>query len=260
MQDKKPETQALEDDGLVVVPTPEYVKDLIEEHAQSRTHPDATLQDKGFVILSNDVGSDSETMAATPKAVKAAYDLANTANSNANVRLAKDQNGVDIPNKVEFVNNLGLRDTVNQALNAVSNSRKINGKSLSSDINLNAEDVGTYGRTEIDNLFGRKNFAKLEGNGWWQCGDTGLIIQWGMHRFQPLVENIVKLPKEFKHVCLSIQIVDAGGLAVPMAASPNGALNSFRAWVADRGFDFKGNEFNLIPDNVIVGQYIAIGY
>ncbi|MDC9614505.1 phage tail protein [Xenorhabdus khoisanae] len=82
MQDKKPETQILEDDGLVVVPTPEYVKDLIEEHAQSRNHPDATLQDKGFVVLSNDI-SGSETMAATPKAVKAAYDLANTANQTA---------------------------------------------------------------------------------------------------------------------------------------------------------------------------------
>ncbi|MEQ1977597.1 phage tail protein [Xenorhabdus sp. SGI240] len=86
MQDKKSETQVLEDDGLVVVPTPEYVKDsikeAIEEHAQSRNHPDATLQDKGFVVLSNNV-SGSETMAATPKAVKAAYDLANTANQTA---------------------------------------------------------------------------------------------------------------------------------------------------------------------------------
>ncbi|WP_370277153.1 tail fiber protein [Xenorhabdus bovienii] len=35
------------------------------------------------MILSNDVGSDSETNSATPKAVKAAYDLANIANKNA---------------------------------------------------------------------------------------------------------------------------------------------------------------------------------
>ncbi|MBD1229302.1 phage tail protein [Xenorhabdus griffiniae] len=117
IQDKKPETQVLEDDGLVVVPTPEYVKDAIEEHAQSRNHPDATLQDKGFVVLSNDAGSDSETMAATPKAVKTAYDLANTAtqnasnaNENASTRLAKDQNGADIPNKEEFIKNLGLAE------------------------------------------------------------------------------------------------------------------------------------------------------
>ncbi|WP_047686821.1 tail fiber protein, partial [Xenorhabdus sp. NBAII XenSa04] len=92
-------------------------------------HPDATLQDKGFVILSNDVGSNNETHAATPRAVKAAYDLANTAsqsannaNSNADTRLAKDQNGADIPDKDTFVNNLGLRDTVNQAENALQKS------------------------------------------------------------------------------------------------------------------------------------------
>ncbi|MCG3472495.1 phage tail protein [Xenorhabdus bovienii] len=120
MQDKKPDTITLDEDNLVVVPTPKYVKDSIEEHAQSRNHPNATLEDKGFVILSNDVGSDSETNAATPKAVKAAYDLANTANRNADTRLAKDQNGADIPNKEEFVKNIGLAGTVELAKNAVS--------------------------------------------------------------------------------------------------------------------------------------------
>ncbi|PHM46515.1 tail fiber protein [Xenorhabdus miraniensis] len=83
MQDKKPDVLVSDGCNLVIVTTPEYVKKAIEEHAQSRNHPNATLQDKGFVILSNDVGSNSETMAATPKAVKAAYDLANTANQNA---------------------------------------------------------------------------------------------------------------------------------------------------------------------------------
>ncbi|REF28113.1 tail collar domain [Xenorhabdus cabanillasii] len=114
IQDKKPESKALDDGGLVVVTTPEYVRDLvresIEDHAKSRNHPDATLQDKGFVTLSNDVGSDSETNAATPKAVKTTYDLANKANENADTRLAKNQNGADIPNKEEFVKNLGLAE------------------------------------------------------------------------------------------------------------------------------------------------------
>ncbi|CAM3879309.1 tail fiber protein [Xenorhabdus thuongxuanensis] len=112
MQDKKPDVIALDDDGLVVVATPEYVKEAIAEHAASRNHPDATLQDKGLVVLSNDTGSDSETMAATPKAVKAAYDLANTANqntlnNNSNLYLEKKQNGADIPNKPEFISNIG---------------------------------------------------------------------------------------------------------------------------------------------------------
>ncbi|EEI6587341.1 phage tail protein, partial [Salmonella enterica subsp. enterica serovar 4,[5],12:i:-] len=42
----------------------------------SRRHPDATLKEKGFTQLSNATDSESETLAATPKAVKAAYDLA----------------------------------------------------------------------------------------------------------------------------------------------------------------------------------------
>ncbi|WP_237386701.1 tail fiber protein [Xenorhabdus sp. Sc-CR9] len=83
IQDKKPDNLALEEDEFVVVPTPKHVKKAIEEHALSRNHPNATLQDKGFVVLSNDVDSNNETMAATPKAVKAAYDLASIANQNA---------------------------------------------------------------------------------------------------------------------------------------------------------------------------------
>ncbi|MCH2692968.1 tail fiber protein, partial [Escherichia coli] len=46
-------------------------------HEQSRRHPDASLTAKGFTQLSNATNSTSETLAATPKAVKAAYDLAN---------------------------------------------------------------------------------------------------------------------------------------------------------------------------------------
>ncbi|MGJ0580226.1 tail fiber protein [Xenorhabdus bovienii] len=129
MQDKKPDTTVLNDNNLVIVTTPEYVKDsikeAIEEHSASRNHPDATLQDKGFVVLSNDVGSDSETMAATPKSVKAAYDLANTANQNVNSRLEKNQNGEDIPDKTEFVKNIGLSGTVDLARNSVQGKQYI---------------------------------------------------------------------------------------------------------------------------------------
>ncbi|MGJ0580455.1 phage tail protein [Xenorhabdus bovienii] len=40
--------------------------------------------------------------------------------------------------------NLGLAETVDRAKNAVPNSRKINGKSLTGDVSLNAGDVGAY--------------------------------------------------------------------------------------------------------------------
>ncbi|EFC1526107.1 tail fiber protein [Escherichia ruysiae] len=65
-------------DPSVVIATREYVDETLKEHQQSRNHPDATLTQKGFTLLSNATNSDDETKAATPKAVKAAYDLANS--------------------------------------------------------------------------------------------------------------------------------------------------------------------------------------
>ncbi|HCN6367522.1 TPA: phage tail protein [Escherichia coli] len=70
-------TVALTVDNTMVMATVDYVNDKLKEHEQSRRHPDASLTAKGFVQLSSATNNDSETQAATPKAVKAAYDLAN---------------------------------------------------------------------------------------------------------------------------------------------------------------------------------------
>ncbi|WP_137654356.1 phage tail protein, partial [Escherichia albertii] len=123
-------------DTTTVMATQDYVDDKIAEHEQSRRHPDASLTAKGFTQLSSATNSTSETLAATPKAVKDAYDLAKgkytaqdattaqkglvqlssatnstsetfaatpkavkAAYDNAEKRLQKDQNGADIPNK-----------------------------------------------------------------------------------------------------------------------------------------------------------------
>jgi hypothetical protein len=64
------------DDSLIVA-TEEYVNDLLAAHEKSRNHPDGTLTAKGFVQLNSATNSTSETLAATPKAVKAANDNAN---------------------------------------------------------------------------------------------------------------------------------------------------------------------------------------
>lgn len=61
---------------------------------------DATLNKKGLTQLSNAVDSTSETLAATPKAVKVAMD-------NANGRLEKNSNGGDIPDKKQFARTIG---------------------------------------------------------------------------------------------------------------------------------------------------------
>ncbi|HBC1273665.1 TPA: tail fiber protein [Escherichia coli] len=64
------------------------------------TAQDATTAQKGIIQLSSATNSTSETLAATPKAVKTAYD-------NAEKRLQKDQNGADIPGKDTFTKNIG---------------------------------------------------------------------------------------------------------------------------------------------------------
>ena len=63
-------------DATTVMASQDYIDSKLLEHEQSRRHPDATLSAKGFTQLSSATDSPSETLAATPKAVKAAYDLA----------------------------------------------------------------------------------------------------------------------------------------------------------------------------------------
>ncbi|CDH00506.1 phage tail protein [Xenorhabdus bovienii] len=164
------ESVTLKVDPSVVLATREYVDDSIQKHSNSRNHPDATLKEKGFVILSSAVDSNSETHAATPKAVKAAYDFANAANNNANGRVPSGRkvNGkalsedihlkasdVDAYNKTET--DARVNDAKAQAKAANDNAggrvpagRKVNGKALNADIALNSGDVGAYSKGETD--------------------------------------------------------------------------------------------------------------
>jgi len=63
-------------DTSTVMATQDYVDSEIDKHAKSRNHPDATLTAKGFTQLSSSTTSTSETLAATPKAVKTVMDEA----------------------------------------------------------------------------------------------------------------------------------------------------------------------------------------
>ncbi|EJM3833052.1 tail fiber protein, partial [Salmonella enterica] len=74
----------------------EAIQAAIKSHV-----PAASLVGAGIVQLSSSVISDSETSAATSKAVKIAMD-------NASARMAKDRNGSDIPNKALFRQSLEL--------------------------------------------------------------------------------------------------------------------------------------------------------
>ncbi|HEJ9058692.1 TPA: phage tail protein [Serratia fonticola] len=85
--------------GDMVTATRDFVTAAIDDHAKSRNHPNATTAAKGFVQLSSVTNSASETLAATPKAVKAVNDAA--------VKLT--QNLADLPDKAKARANLGLK-------------------------------------------------------------------------------------------------------------------------------------------------------
>ncbi|HDL7325734.1 TPA: phage tail protein, partial [Yersinia enterocolitica] len=59
-----------------VIEVKQYADKLLSEHEKSRNHPDASKTEKGFVKLSSATTSDSEVLAATPKAVKTVADNA----------------------------------------------------------------------------------------------------------------------------------------------------------------------------------------
>lgn len=103
-------------------PKNSLINQSLKAHEQSRDHPDATLNDKGFVRLSSDLTSQSESLAATPKMVY-------QANENANERLAKNKNGADIPDKNEFIKNVGITPKAINAL-AITNNIYKNGQDV----------------------------------------------------------------------------------------------------------------------------------
>lgn len=80
----------------------QQASDSLKKHEQSRNHPDASTSEKGFVQLSSATDSNSEKLAATPKALKAV-------NENANGR--------------------------------VPSTRKVNGHALTADINVTSQDI-----------------------------------------------------------------------------------------------------------------------
>ncbi|CDG13156.1 phage protein [Serratia marcescens subsp. marcescens Db11] len=66
-------------------------------------------------------------------------------------------------------------------------------------------EVGARATTDyVNSTFGPKNTANFSGNGWWRCGSTGLIIQWGT--VGQGNDAQVTFPITFPNFCLSVQM------------------------------------------------------
>ncbi|WP_440866813.1 phage tail protein [Symbiopectobacterium purcellii] len=170
------ETVSLKIDPAVVLATRGYVDEAIATHEKSRKHPDATLKEKGLVQLSSATDSASETLAATPKAVKAANDNANgrvpsgrTVNGKAlSADIALGAADVGAYTKAETDTKVNAAtDAANNAATAAASAndnadsrvparRKVNGKALNADITLAAGDVGAYSKAETNTELEKK--------------------------------------------------------------------------------------------------------
>ncbi|HCQ7172779.1 TPA: phage tail protein [Enterobacter cloacae] len=177
-------------DISMVMATQDYVDNKLAEHEQSRRHPDATLTAKGFTQLSSATDSVSESVAATPKAVKAAYDLAkgkytaqdattaqkgivqlSSATDSASegvaatpkaVKAAYDlakgkytaqdattaQKGIvqlssatDSTSEALAATPKAVKAAIDNASGRVPSGRKVNGRALTSDISITAQDI-----------------------------------------------------------------------------------------------------------------------
>lgn len=302
---------ALSIDATTVMATQDYVDDKLAEHEKSRNHPDATLNEKGFTQLSSATDSTSETLAATPKAVKAAYDLADgkytaqdastaqkgivqlssatdsndegkaattkavkaaydlangkytaqdasttqkgivqlssatdsndegkaatpkavkAANDNAERRLAKEQNGRDIPNKPLFVRNIGLQDTVDKAEGAVQRT----GDTMSGKLNL--PQTSSFG-VNTDNELGGNSIALGDNDTGFKQESDGVI---GVYANSQKVAEITNT--EFKII---------GNASLVNGALLLGGLTHFLRNTAADDAGFGGNNVEIASWNGI---------
>ncbi|MDS0979528.1 phage tail protein [Citrobacter portucalensis] len=145
----------------------QQASDALKKHEQSRNHPDATTNEKGFTRLSSATDSTSEELAATSKAVNIVMD-------NANARLAKDRNGADIPNVALFLQNLGLVETINRAAGSLQKDQ--NGADVP-DKSSFLRNVGAVPLNPHGTIRNNGRMASADKPGWWlvDVADSGTV-------------------------------------------------------------------------------------
>ncbi|EHJ8982968.1 phage tail protein [Salmonella enterica] len=167
------ESVELSIDSTMVMATQDYVDDRLAEHEKSRRHPDATLKEKGFTQLSNATDSESETLAATPKAVKVAYDLANAKYTAQDATTARKgiiqlSNATDSTSETLAATPKAVKAAMDNANGRVPSDRKVNGHPLSGDITLWASDVKAISADAIGQITDNGTMASANTPGWWR--------------------------------------------------------------------------------------------
>ncbi|HAH5466489.1 TPA: tail fiber protein, partial [Escherichia coli] len=125
-----------------------------EDIASAVALEDASTTKKGIVQLSSATNSTSESLAATPKAVKAAYDLANgkyTAQdaTTAQKGIVQLSSATNSASETLAATSKAVKAANDNANGRVPSARKVNGKALSADITLTPKDIGTLNSTTM---------------------------------------------------------------------------------------------------------------
>ena len=256
------EAVTLKIDPAVVLATRQYVDSQLRAHEQSRNHPDASTTEKGFVQLSSSVTSDSESQAATPKAVKIAMD-------NGSARLAKDRNLSDLPNTALARQNLELGDSSTRNVGttagtvASGDDARITGAMQKSQNGGDIPDVAKF----LQNL-GLKSAAQRDvgtgtnqipdmasfaaGPGWMKF-PSGKIIQYGYQTSSSSGSVIVNFPIPFPTQCFGVTGAGTDASAANIAGCQiiDKAGFFLSAWLVAAG-----SVFNRTATNI---SWIAVG-
>ncbi|CNF52343.1 tail fiber protein [Yersinia enterocolitica] len=222
--DKKTDDKAIE--------VKAYADDLLAAHAKSRNHPDASKTEKGFVKLSSATTSDSEVLAATPKAVKTVAEAAAKALSDH----GKDANPHD--QYFQIANLLSEIKAQGPAALAETLANLSLGDAAKKGIASNAEmQIGTADKlvslVGLMSVFGKRAFSE---NDYIRIPDVpgGLIIQWmKINNFPANTFQTVTLPTAMPHQLLNVLSTMYYGIASANAEAnarvTDFTLTNFRA-------------------------------
>ncbi|ENA3453347.1 phage tail protein [Yersinia enterocolitica] len=193
-------TRKYADDKAIEVK--QYADNLLTEHEKSRNHPDASKTENGFVKLSSATTSDSEVLAATPKAVKTVAEAAAKALGDH----GKDANPHD--QYFQIANLLSEIKALGPAALAETLANLGLGDAAKKGIATNAEmQVGTADKlvslVGLISIFGKRTFTA---NDYIRIPDVpgGFIVQFGTATTLASGDTIVTFPIPFPNKVLGI--------------------------------------------------------
>ncbi|CQD42178.1 phage tail protein [Yersinia mollaretii] len=215
-----------------VIEVKQYADNLLTEHEKSRNHPDASLSAKGFAQYSSATDSDSEVLAATPKAVKKAVNTA--------VGIMSDHVQTDNPHAQYLMIDKLLSEIKDAGPAAIAQTL----------VNLSLKeaakrDVGT-GVNQIPDMSAFSTIKSANGS-FYLPG--GIIVKWGLVNSTGKGGDLT-LPTPFPtDLC-----------AVLMCHASASDINSFYAGVG--GANRYGFKFSTAPNTTTGASfyYMAIGY